>query len=58
MRLVDVVEDQGIFRRWHQPGEFERMYLDPESKTVAWAGDLDFAPEPLYEQLVRAAAKA
>jgi hypothetical protein len=41
----------GVFQRWEQPGEFERVRVDPDAGTVVWPGDLDIAPDALYERI-------
>lgn len=40
---------KGVFRRWEQSGEFERLTVDSEFGTVVWPGGLDIAPDALYE---------
>ena len=42
---------QGVFTRWEQPGEFERLAVDPDAGTVVWPGDLDIAPDALYARI-------
>jgi hypothetical protein len=42
---------QGVFQRWERPGEFERVRVDPDAGTVVWPGDLDIAPDALYERI-------
>ena len=43
---------KGLFARWRQPGEFERLAVDPEAGTIVWPGGLDVAPDALHERLV------
>jgi len=47
---------KGVFARWENPGEFEKVYIDEETRTVAWPGDIDLAPDALYQDLVNDAA--
>lgn len=32
------------------PEHFAEAFVDPRSRTVAWPGDVDIAPEELYEE--------
>lgn len=47
---------KGVFARWDAPGEFEKVYIDQETKTVAWPGNIDLAPDALYQDLLNEAA--
>lgn len=60
IRFADAVEGEvdlselvgrGVFRRWEDEEEFRKVYIDPETGTVAWPGDLDLAPDALYREL-------
>jgi hypothetical protein len=31
--------------------EFEKVFVDPESETVAWPGGIDLCPDSLYEEV-------
>ncbi len=42
---------QGVFQIWEEPGRFDRVYIDPESKAVAWSEAVDLCPDNLYLQL-------
>jgi len=42
---------RGVFERWLEPGEFEKLSVDPEAGTVVWPGGLDVAPDALYERI-------
>jgi hypothetical protein len=48
--LSDIV-GKGVFRRWDDPSEFARVYVDEELGTVAWPGNLDLAPDALYRDI-------
>jgi len=48
--LSDLV-GQGVFASWNDPAEFERVYVDAASGTVAWPGGIDLCPDSLYEDL-------
>ena len=51
---VDLSDMAGIdvFAQWETPGVFERVFVDPETWTVAWPGGLDLAPDALYVDVV------
>lgn len=48
--LSDLV-GKGVFERWSDPGEFEKVHVDEESGTITWPGGLDVAPDRLYRDL-------
>ena len=48
--LTDLV-GKGVFERWKDPGEFEKVYIDEDAGTIAWPGGLDLAPDRLYRDL-------
>ena len=50
---VDVSDlaGKGVFKAWKKPGFFAKAYIDPESRTVCWPGDIDLAPDALYEDI-------
>jgi hypothetical protein len=43
---------KGVFKAWLEPGHFEQVFVDPQSRTVTWPGGLDLAPDALYEDIV------
>lgn len=47
---------KGVFSRWEDPSEFEKVYIDEEMRTVAWPGDIDLAPDALYRDVAEQAA--
>ena len=49
---------RGVFAAWSEQGEFERLFVDAESGTVAWPGDIDLAPDALRHRLVEATSAA
>jgi len=51
--VAEVIAFEGVFRPLEQQAFFEQVYVDPAWGTVCWPGDLDLAPEPLYERLTR-----
>ena len=49
--LSDLVGN-GVFGAWTDPAEFRKVFIDPETHTVAWPGGIDLAPDALYQDLV------
>lgn len=47
---------KGVFARWADPEEFEKVYIDEEAGTTAWPGDIDLAPDALYRDVAGHAA--
>jgi hypothetical protein len=44
---------RGVFASWSDEAEFQKLFVDPESGTVAWPGDIDLAPDALHERLAK-----
>lgn len=40
----------GVLSRLNDPAYFAKVTVDLEAGTMVWPGDIDLAPEPLYEQ--------
>jgi hypothetical protein len=40
----------GVLEPLSDPAFFAQVRVDPEAGTITWPGDLDMAPEPLYQQ--------
>ena len=49
--LSDLVR-KGVFAAWHGPEEFRKVYIDPETHTLAWPGGIDLCPDLLHEDLL------
>lgn len=49
---------RGVFSSWSDESEFLKVYIDPESGTVAWPGGVDLAPDALHLRLAEAASTA
>lgn len=48
------IAGRGVFRRWtDRPDEFAQVQVDPESGSPVWPGELDVAPDRLYQELSR-----
>jgi hypothetical protein len=43
-------EWRGVFEPMRDPNFFAQVSVDPQWGTVVWPGELDMAPEPLYEE--------
>lgn len=40
----------GVLEPLNDPDFFAQVSVDSESRTLVWPGDLDIAPEPLYDR--------
>ena len=41
----------GVFEPLRDRAKFEEVYVDAEAGCVAWPGDLDLAPDAMYEDI-------
>lgn len=48
--LSDLV-GKGVFAKWKDPRVFAAVFVDQETRTVAWPGGIDLSPESLYEDV-------
>ncbi len=48
---LDLSELSGVLAPLRDPSFFERAFVDQGA--VAWPGDIDLAPDAMYEQVVR-----
>ena len=48
--LSDLV-GKGVFAAWDDLQEFAKVFIDPETHTLAWPGGIDLAPDALYEDV-------
>jgi hypothetical protein len=48
--LSDMV-GEGVFGSLVDPAEFGKVYVDPETHTVAWPGGIDLCPDSLYKDV-------
>ncbi len=39
----------GVFEQLRDPSFFEKAYIDPDWKVICWPGEIDIAPEALYQ---------
>ncbi len=49
--IAQLIPFEGVFASLRDPDVFAQVRLDPDWGTVCWPGDLDLAPEPLYERV-------
>jgi len=42
---------KGVFSVWNDPEEFAKVFIDPESHTLAWPGGIDLCPDTLYQDV-------
>ena len=49
---------KGVFAVWNDPEMFNQVGIDPESRTVVWPGNIDLAPDGLYEDILALKQKA
>lgn len=42
---------KGVFARWKEKGNFEKVHIDAERGAVAWDNDIDLCPDTLYMQV-------
>lgn len=43
---------KGVFSAWNDPEEFSKVFIDPESHTLAWPGGIDLCPDTLYQDVI------
>ena len=43
---------RGVFQQLADPAEFQRVFVDPETQTIAWPNDIDICPDTLYQDVV------
>jgi hypothetical protein len=48
--LSEVISFDGVFSPLKDPAFFGSVRVHPDWGTLCWPGDLDLAPEPLYER--------
>lgn len=51
--LSDLV-GKGVFAAWEDPDHFKKVFVNPESRTVTWPGDIDLDPDVLYHEVTGA----
>ncbi len=48
---------KGVFKALADPYEFQKVFVDAETRTVAWPGGLDLAPDELYREIAGVTAR-
>ena len=50
---VDLSElvGKGVFTLWNDPEQFAKVFIDPESHTIAWFGGIDLCADTLYQDV-------
>ena len=49
--LSDLV-GKGVFVLWNDPAQFAKVYIDPQTHTLAWPGEIDICPDTLYQDVM------
>lgn len=51
--IVDLsdVPHVGVFASWADPAYFERVTVNPETKTACWPNGEDVAPDAMYDEV-------
>jgi len=42
---------KGVFSLWQKEGVFEKVYIDPETNSIAWNEEVDICPDTLFFKL-------
>lgn len=43
--------DQGVFKIWEEQDIFDKVYIDPDTKSIAWNEQIDLCPDTFYLEL-------
>lgn len=51
--IVDLSDlaGKGVFSVWEDPKIFRSVFIDPETRTIAWPGGIDLCPDSLYAEV-------
>ena len=49
---LSALAGKGVFASWNDPEQFAKVFIDPESHTLAWPGGIDLCPEALYRDVL------
>lgn len=55
--LSDLV-GKGVFAAWRDPAVFAQVFVDPETRTLAWPGGIDLCPDSLYRDVAATGQRA
>ena len=42
---------KGIFKFWDDYSNFKKVYINPDSKSIAWSDEIDICPDNAYLQI-------
>jgi len=45
------VAGKGVFSVWNDLSVFRSVFINPETHTIAWPGDIDLCPDSLHAEL-------
>jgi hypothetical protein len=48
---LSVLVGRGVLKAWEEPGAFFKVFIDPETDTIAWPGGIDLCPDSLYADM-------
>lgn len=51
IEVAQIVPFEGVFAAFTDQRFFQQVYVDTDWGTVCWPGNLDLAPEPLWERV-------
>jgi len=51
VNIAECIALDGVFAALRDPNFFAQFRVDPDWGTLSWPGDLDLAPEPLWERM-------
>ncbi len=54
--IVDLSElvGKGVFSAWKDASFFNSVFIDSETRTIAWEGGIDLCPDKLYAEIAGA----
>jgi hypothetical protein len=50
---LSAMKGEGIFKKWDEPGYFQKAFIPKDHNAVAWDEELELCPNALYLQLIR-----
>lgn len=48
---LSTLANKGIFKIWENGNFFEKVFIDPVSKAIAWNDEIDLCPDTLFLEL-------
>ncbi len=49
---LDFLKGKGIFEAWNDYATFKKVYIDDETKSIAWSSDIEIDSNNLYLKLI------